>query len=363
MVAQGVGLAACPGPQTDVFVSHDGGAHFPIHTSFGITPLMNLGIGSGGTLWGVTGKAVIVSHDRGRQWHQIFPAPTPTGPINVVSPHLAYGAGDQSNPAAVLKTVNGGTTWQVIGSLGSRKAAAIAFLSPHDGFIGAVPVQGAFKTPQALLHTHNGALQWSSAWSASALNTPLLAALRLFPAGHGVSLDVTEGCAGTCTVFGASTSNGGRTWRPLSSPQVPQETMSAAILSPRTFIVITMNVVQGPAVMYKTTDAGKIWHAILSMPYKRFNGNFDLSFPTVQVGYLVVNDVKSSGSGSQPQRAVLALLKTTDGGRRWHMIDLPHIPDDWSASISFSNPHDGFLATDDTLWKTIDGGQHWTEMP
>lgn len=362
-VAQGVGLAACAGPETQVFVSPDGGVHFPSRTRFPETPLENLGIGGGGLIWGVTGKSVIVSHDGGRRWSQIFPAPTPTGPISAVSQRLAYGAGDQSNPAAILRSVNGGSTWQVVGSLGPREAAAIAFLGTRRGWIGAVPVQGEFQTSQALLHTTNGALHWSAAWSAAKPGTPTFAALRFFAQGRGVWLDISDDCAGACGAFGASTNNGGRTWHALSSPQVPPITMSAAILSPRTFIVITLDVAGGPSGMYKTTNAGKTWHEILSMPYDRFNGNFALSFPTARVGYLVVNDVKSPGAGAQSQRSVLALLKTTNGGRSWSVIDLPHIPDDWYASVSFSNPRDGFLSADDTLWKTTDGGRSWTEMP
>ena len=363
VVVQESSLAACSGPETHVFVSPDGGSRFPTRISFPETPLVNLGVGAGGLIWGVSGKSVIASHDGGRRWSQIFPAPTPTGPISAVSQRTAYGAGDQSTPAAILKTVNGGETWQVVGSLGLREAAAMAFTGQRNGWIGAVPIQGEFKTSQAVLHTMDGALNWSRVWSSDTAGQPSVDALRFFPHGRGVWLDISDGCPGTCTVFGASTQDGGHTWHPLSSPQDPPLTMSAGILSPRTFIVITLGVAQGPAVMYKTVNAGKTWRELLSMPYDRFSGNFDMSFPTSQVGYLAVNDILSPAVGPNPPPSVLALLKTTDGGRSWGIIKLPHIPEGSQSTVSFSNPQDGFLTTDDTLWKTTDGGRRWTEMP
>ena len=364
VVAQEVNLAACPGPETQVFVSQDGGIHFPSRTRFPETPLANLGVGAGGLIWEVSGNALLVSRDGGRHWSQLFPAPTPTGPVSAVSPRVAYAAGDQSNPAAILKTVNGGTTWRVVSSLGARDAVAVLFLGPHNGWIGAVPLQGEFRTTQALLHTTDGGLHWSDAHRFPATaGQSAVGALRFFSDRHGVSLDISDNCFDTCSLFGAATQNGGRTWHALSSPQAPRFTLSAAILSPHTFIVITLGASEGPSVMSETTNAGRTWHHVLALPYNRFNGNCDLSFPTAQVGYLVVNDVTSPGHGTQPQRAILALLKTTDGGRSWRLIDLPHVPDDWYASISFTSPRDGFLATADTLWKTTDGGHSWTEMP
>ena len=114
-------------------IVHDAGDHELVTGR-----VRHLGVGAGGLIWGTTGQAIIVSHNGGRSWDQMFPAPTPTGPISAVSRGVAYGAGDQSNPAAILKTVNGGTTWQVMSSLGAREAAAIT-LEPD---VAAAPRRG-----------------------------------------------------------------------------------------------------------------------------------------------------------------------------------------------------------------------------
>lgn len=362
-VAQGVNLAACSGPQTQLFGSTDGGLHFGRRTRWPDTPLMALGMGAGGRLWAVTGGSVIVSHDGGSHWTQAFPAPTPTG-LTLANSRVAYGAGDQSNPAALLKTVDGGTTWRVIGSLGDREAVAIAFPWPGDGWLGAMPLQGEFKTSAALLHTTDGGKRWSAVAGGG---TPthghtFYPTMRFFSPTHGVWLNLPANCAGSCPAFGATTADGGQTWRVLPSPNVPGNIVSAAILSPHTFLVVTLGILGDPSGIYETTNTGKTWRKILNTP-SNLNGAFDVSFPTSRVGYMVVNDVKSPRAENTPQRAVLAILKTTDGGRIWTLHDLPHVPDDWFASISFATTRDGLLATNGTLWKTTDGGRIWREMP
>jgi photosystem II stability/assembly factor-like uncharacterized protein len=150
----------------------------------------------------------------------------------------------------------------------------------------------------------------------------------------------------------------------LAGSSVPHNIVSAAILSPHTIIVATLGTIDSPAGIYETTNTGQSWHELVAIP-SNLNGVFDLAFPTNRVGYMVANDVKEPANKkkSRPQQAVLAILKTTDGGREWTIHDLPHIPDDWFSSITFINPQTGLLDTNGLIWKTTNGGRTWTEIP
>jgi photosystem II stability/assembly factor-like uncharacterized protein len=150
----------------------------------------------------------------------------------------------------------------------------------------------------------------------------------------------------------------------LNRPHTPNNIVSAAILSPHTIIVATLGVIDSPAGIYETTNTGQTWHKLTSIP-ATLNGAFDIAFPTGRVGYMVVNDVIKpvNKQAGQPQKAILAILKTTDGGRQWTLHTLPHIPDDWFASLTFVSPQVGLLDANGHIWKTTNGGRAWTEMP
>lgn len=365
VVVQSVNLAACAGPGTDLFVSENGGVHFARTTQWPQTSVTSLGVGATGMLWAVANStSVIVSHNSGRQWIQSFPDPTPTGSLVSVSPQVAYGAGDQSNPAAVLKTVDGGVRWQVIASLGMRQAVAIAAPSPQTIWIAAVPVPGEFKTSSVWLHSIDGGQKWSEASGSPKAGNTFYPAIRFFSPQRALWINLSANCPGSCPAFGAETDNGGTTWHILTRSHAPRNMMSAAILSPHTIIVATLGVIDSPAGIYETTNTGRTWHQLVAIP-ATLNGAFNLAFPTSRVGYMVVNDVKKpvNKRTGQPQEAVLALLKTTDGGKVWTLHDLPHMPDNWSSSITFVNPQVGLLDVGGLLWKTTNGGRTWTELP
>jgi photosystem II stability/assembly factor-like uncharacterized protein len=365
VVAQSVNLAACAGPGTDLFVSENGGAHFTRRTQWPQTTISSIGVGAHGMLWAVANAdSVIVSHNGGQEWIQSFPSPTPTGTLVSVSPQVAYGAGDQSDPAVLLKTVDGGATWQPEGSLGMREAVAMAFPSPQDSWVAAVPVPGEFNTSSVWLHSTDGGRHWFVAAGSPAAHNTFYPVIRFFSARRALWINLSANCAGSCPAFGAETTNGGTTWHTLNRPHTPNNIVSAAILSPHTIIVATLGVIDSPAGIYETTNTGQTWHKLTSIP-ATLNGAFDIAFPTGRVGYMVVNDVIKpvNKQAGQPQKAILAILKTTDGGRQWTLHTLPHIPDDWFASLTFVSPQVGLLDANGHIWKTTNGGRAWTEMP
>ncbi len=361
-LAETVNLAQCPAPGGQVLMSQDGGRHFTVAKRWASTQPLALGFGPQGQLWAVTSRALIVSHDGAHHWQQQFPAMAPTGIVRYVSPQVAFGAGDQANPTVVLNSRNGGQTWQRTASLSIRQAVAMAFPARGGAWMVATPMQGEPNPDVVLLHRLPNHRNWSIAHR-SALPAVFDPALRFFSPTRGEMINLPANCPGNCQDFEASTRNGGRTWQVIPVRHVPAGIASAAILTPRTVIVAALGDQNQNPVLYCTRDAGQSWQKLVTLP-SDLNGGLSLAFPTRRVGYMLVNDVISPAGNGHAQRAVLALLKTTDGGRRWTLHDLPRIPDAWFASVSFATDSFGLITVGDgTVWKTTDGGQHWFQMP
>jgi photosystem II stability/assembly factor-like uncharacterized protein len=70
----------------------------------------------------------------------------------------------------------------------------------------------------------------------------------------------------------------------------------------------------------------------------------------------------AGGSGQNDERSVPAttLVHTSDGGRTWTALPAPASPQ----SVCFTAPGDGWLASDRTVWRSVDGGRSWhSQLP
>lgn len=143
-----------------------------------------------------------------------------------------------------------------------------------------------------------------------------------------------------------ATSDGGRTWtRQYSGP---------APLYQVDFISATRGWAVGSAAVLTTTDGGKVWTS-LPEPCTPIRS---VHFVAPDLGYAV-----AGGSGVRLDGGVPAttgagtLLTTTDGGRTWQRA--PGAPAS-AQTVCFSSPSDGFLGTPGRVWRSADGGRHWT---
>jgi photosystem II stability/assembly factor-like uncharacterized protein len=78
--------------------------------------------------------------DGGQQWTQLLPAAAPAGQLAAVSATTAFGAQDAVDAGAVLRSGNGGRSWDVIAQL-PGVITQLDFPSAGDGV--AVTFQGA----------------------------------------------------------------------------------------------------------------------------------------------------------------------------------------------------------------------------
>jgi photosystem II stability/assembly factor-like uncharacterized protein len=145
-----------------------------------------------------------------------------------------------------------------------------------------------------------------------------------------------------------ATSDGGQTWQTQYS--------GPARLYQVDFISATRGWAVGLNGVLATTDGGQVWTS-LPEPCTPIRS---VHFVTPDLGYAV-----AGGSVVQLDGGILAttatgagaLLMTADGGRSWQSV--PGAPASVQ-TVCFSSPSDGFLGTPGRIWRSVDGGQHWT---
>ncbi len=363
VVEESVNLAACPGPGTRLFLSRDGGAHFVPWVQWAGAG-GDLGFTPQGALWSLHGPALTVSRDQGRTWRQIFPVLTPTEGIAYGGSRALYGFGDVADPGAVLRSHDGGRSWQVVSSLGFRQVVGAAFLNAHQGFVAAIPQPGTLQLASLVLATDSGGRHWTAVFRPHA-GQALFPVIRFFSHERAVLLNLAADCPGVCPA-GAQTEDAGQHWPSLPAVRGPiRHGVAGAILSPRHFVLVTLGSPSQASGMYATADAGRHWHRLLQLPSEIQVFGPTLTFPTTGTGYLIVNDVqrpvvKQPGKPFRPELARLALMKTTNGGRTWTLRDLPGLPAFGPASLAWQTARIGWLEVGGEVWKTTDGGARWT---
>jgi photosystem II stability/assembly factor-like uncharacterized protein len=107
--------------------------------------------------------------------------------------------------------------------------------------------------------------------------------------------------------------------------------------------------------IYKTIDSAKTWTSLNSttnLPIR------DIYFLNADNGFAVVGENSCFGTGCIPPGGFI--LRTQDGGKTWNQIFTPSNKLEIT-SLFFINNLIGFCVGDNVIYKTIDGGQSWTE--
>lgn len=107
--------------------------------------------------------------------------------------------------------------------------------------------------------------------------------------------------------------------------------------------------------IYKTTDSAKTWSTSISttnLPIR------DIYFLDANNGFAVGGENSCGGTGCIPPGGFI--LRTQDAGQTWSRIFTPSNKFEIT-SITFINSLVGFCVGVNVIYKTIDGGQSWTE--
>jgi photosystem II stability/assembly factor-like uncharacterized protein len=106
--------------------------------------------------------------------------------------------------------------------------------------------------------------------------------------------------------------------------------------------------------VFRTNDGGMNWDTT-----RFYHVQFEkMCFPSKDTGYIVAQDSTSQGT--------IFLYRSVDKGNSWVKINdsigVPIYGFSSNVTMAFSNPHDGFVASDSIVWRTSDGGLSFTQV-
>jgi photosystem II stability/assembly factor-like uncharacterized protein len=110
----------------------------------------------------------------------------------------------------------------------------------------------------------------------------------------------------------------------------------------------------GTTSLLATTDGGAVWTPLPEpCPVIR-----SVHFISASDGYAVAGSGSAAGADPEFPATGGAVLVTSDGGHTWNPLPAP--PD--VQTVCFSDPQHGWLGANGQLYRTSDGGRHWTVL-
>jgi len=288
--------------------------------------------------------------DGGQQWTQLLPAAVPSGQLAAVSATTAFGAQDAVDAGAVLRSGNGGRSWDVIAQL-PGVITQLDFPSAGDG------VAVTFQSPGTwqLWLSRDGGVTWVRAGRLPPTSGAGIFGPWVSADGHGLLLTVTgnipweRDSGGTAPVREWTTSNWGASW--ARGGLLP----SGNVVGPASFTWQESGGWTGWLVAFTASERQQIVTA---------SGRFLAVSPpagNVQLIGSRTGFVWAAEAG-QVAVSVMELYRTTDNGRTWqhYQVRLPAAEGaSTPALLAFSDPSHGWLVEGSATLHTSDGGRTW----
>jgi photosystem II stability/assembly factor-like uncharacterized protein len=288
--------------------------------------------------------------DGGLQWTQLLPAAAPTGQLAAVSATTAFGAQDAVDAGTVLRSGNGGRSWDVIAQL-PGVITQLDFPSVGDGAAVTFQSPGTWQ----LWLSRDGGVTWARAGRLPTTSGASIFGPWISADGHGLLLTVTGNIAwepdsgGTAPVREWTTSNWGASW--TRGGLLPAGTVAW----PASFAWQAPGGWTGWLVAFTASGRQQIMTAsgrllAVSPPA----GNVQLIGSGTGFAW-----APQSGSAAV---SLMELYRTTDNGRTWqhYRVRLPAAEGaSTPALLAFSDPSHGWLVEGSATLHTSDGGRTW----
>ncbi len=291
--------------------------------------------------------------------------------IRMVTPTLGWGIGGlEGAQDHVLRTLDGGTTWQDVtppepapAAGDPAKAAVGAFL---DGQVGRVIYYEAALSPAPaeprVWATEDGGASWTASQPVALDflgSTDFPPMLRFADADHGWLL-AQQGAAGMhrYPVYLLHTGDGGRTWETLIDPYEGAGLQSCNktglfFLDATTGWATVDNCPVTTPELWVTADGGLTWEAQpLAAPASRPT-LFDDALCEAHSPQLLTPAIGAVGVTCRLGLDIAYVYVTQDGGATWQPYLYP------GGSLDMLSPRVGF-ALSRRIYQTLDGGATWT---
>lgn len=323
---------------------------------------------AGGGLWVMTGSSLLVSSDGGATWSDVTPSRVNfnDGSFCALDGSDAWLAAaiatDQyGGPAqvGVWQSSDGGSSWTRTATVPDPSEAyptAIQFVNAEHGWL-LMGLAGMSKSA-LLFGTDDGGATWDQLASTYAGDLDFVSDTQGWVAFQ------SAGAAGEGV---DETTDGGRTWAPISAPffaAVDGDWCMA--LDGSRFLSPSVGVAAadsrgcggvGEFEVWMTTDGGASWQEVTSLPAS------DAS--AVSCGFDVISTTAWVALDCNSLESVTALDWTFDSGADWVTVAAEGLPEDAEAAI-FAGSHDGFVlpvsGSPASLYTTTNSGQHWKRV-
>ena len=323
--------------------------------------------------WGFTASTVFTTADGGKSWS---PAGHPT-----TSSQLRIVAGDflnaraawivvrdvapsgNLNPIRVVRTLDGGQTWQPASTVLSTRAFDIPgtpnFVNTQDGWIEVVTNggPGAGSESVDIFGTTNGGLVWRKVASTDGSSGLSREGIK-----NGISFkDAQNGWATGSTASSIPwlyvTQNGGVNWQRQALPSVQSngfyQTTPPVFFGNQGILPVAVSLPNGTTgtALYTTTDGGKTWNAPHALaPFHLLSTD----------SIYVANTTHAWAINSNSQ-----LYATTSANwQQWHLVS-GNAAQYQFVQMSFVNASDGWAIGNvngiRVLVRTTDGGHTWQQ--
>jgi photosystem II stability/assembly factor-like uncharacterized protein len=247
--------------------------------------------------------------------------------VSAVDSQVAWASG---NKGTVLKTTNGGTTWQTINvpgaqSLDFRDVEAFDANTAYLLSIGEGDKSRIYKTTDG---GRNWELQFTNQNPKAFFD-----ALAFWDVNNGIAL--SDPVDGRFLII--KTADGGTTWREIPPENIPPALPGeAAFAASGTCIVVQgrsnawIGTGGGAARVLRSTDGGTTWQAATTpiQSGQPSSGIFSIAFKDAKNGVIV------GGDYTKEMEARDNVATTNDGGRRWKPVS-GNIPGGFRSAVSY----------------------------
>ena len=221
------------------------------------------------------------------------------GWIGVVGTPYVQGQ-NVSFSSALLRTSDGGRTWQVVAHT-KLPIQAIDFSSPQDGFV----LAGAWvdtTTQFTLYRSSDGGDTLTQLSHPQADAGKAVLQFSSPTQGFVVSQNTLD-----------ITTDGGHTWR-TAAAQPKSGFFGGPMPFAPAFLSASTGFVAWGSRLLRTTDSGQTWHTVYALPGS-VNIYGPVAFATPEVGYAAV-----WASSTAPYQTSSLVLRTDDGGASWRIV-------------------------------------------